>query len=157
MGTEQWKKEVATYVDKTRFAVLAYVRGDGTPQLRSMGSFVPDGIDLYFSTRKDAAKVGAIAAQPRVSFFFEHEGQELAQWKNLLLAGNAIALEDGDEHDRAVQLLSERNPRFRERVEKGGLSDTRIFRLNTQEVELLDYGKGFGHVEKIVLQKTESV
>ncbi|MBJ6724345.1 pyridoxamine 5'-phosphate oxidase family protein [Geomesophilobacter sediminis] len=157
MGREQWNNEVTTYVDKTRFAVLAYVREDGTPQLRSMGSFVPDGLKLYFSTRKDAAKVGEIGKQERITFFFEHEGQELNQWQNVHLAGPAARVEEGEEYRRAVQLLSERNPRFKERVEKGELPNIQLFRLDTEEVEFLDYGKGFGHVEKVTLRKSETV
>jgi pyridoxamine 5'-phosphate oxidase len=157
MSTEQLKAEVASYVDKTRFAVLAYVRNDGIPLLRSMGSFVPDGVNLYFSSRKDAAKVKEIGDRSRISFFFEHEGQELNQWQNLLLLGDAVKVTDGAELDKAVQLLSNRNPRFKERIEKGELASTQIFRLNTEEFEFLDYGKGFGHVEKVTLQKTESV
>ncbi|SRR6266568_6814818 len=157
MSTEQWKDEVVNYVDKTRFAVLAYVRNDGTPLLRSMGSFVPDGLNLYFTTRRDAAKVKEIGDRRRISFFFEHEGQELNQWKNLLLVGDAVKVEEGDEHKQAVQLLSNRNPRFKERVDKGELPGTQIFRLNTEEVEFLDYGKGFGHVEKVTLRKVESI
>ena len=157
MSTEQLKNDVATYVDKTRFAVLAYVRSDGAPLLRSMGSFDPDGVNLYFSTRKEAAKVKEINDRRRISFFFEHEGQELTQWKNLLLVGDAVKVDEGDELKHAVQLLSNRNPRFKERIDKGELPSTQIFKLNTEEVEFLDYGKGFGHVEKVTLQKAESV
>ncbi len=157
MSTEQWKNDVAAYADKTRFAVLAYVRNDGAPLLRSIGSFAPDGLNLYFTTRKDAAKVKEISDRRRISFFFEHEGQELAQWKNLLLVGDAVKVDEGDEFKHAVQLLSNRNPRFKDRVDKGELPGTQIFKLNTEEVEFLDYGKGLGHVEKVTLRKAESV
>lgn len=157
MSKVQLKDEVVNYVDKTRFAVLAYVRNDGTPLLRSMGSFVPDGLNLYFSTHKDAAKVKEIGDQQRISFFFEHEGQELNQWKNLLLLGDAIKVDGGDELDQAIKLLSNRNPRFKDRIDKGELPSTQIYRLNTEEIEFLDYGKGFGHVEKVTLRKAESI
>lgn len=157
MSQEQWKQDVVTYVDKTRFAVLAYVRNDAAPLLRSMGSFVPSGLDLYFSTRKDAAKVKEIADNSRISFLFEHDNQELNQWKSVLLIGDAVRVDSGEEFTKAVDLLSSRNPRFKERVDKGELAHTQIFKLKSEEVEYLDYGKGFGHVEKVVLQKDESV
>lgn len=156
MSQEQWEKDVVSYIDKTRFAVLAYVRSDAAPLVRSMGSFVPSGLDLYFSTRKDAAKVKEIGDQKRVSFFFEHDDQELNQWQSVLLIGDAVKVDDGAELNRAVELLSNRSPRFKERVEKGELASTQIFRLKTDEVEYLDYGKGFGHVEKVTLRKAES-
>ena len=157
MSQEQWKQDVVTYVDKTRFAVLAYVRNDAAPLLRSMGSFVPSGLDLYFSTRKDAAKVKEIADNSRISFLFEHDNQELNQWQSVLLIGDAVKVDSGEELNKAVELLSNRNPRFRERVDKGELALTQIFKLKTEEVEYLDYGKGFGHVEKVILQKSESL
>jgi nitroimidazol reductase NimA-like FMN-containing flavoprotein (pyridoxamine 5'-phosphate oxidase superfamily) len=157
MSQEQWEKEVVDYVDKTKFAVLAYVRNDQTPVLRSMGSFVPSGLDIYFSTRKDAAKVQEITGHKRVSFFFEHDNQELGQWKNLLFIGEAEKVDNGSELNRAVELLGNRNPRFKERVAKGDLPSTQIFRLKTKEIECLDYGKGIGHVQKITLQEDGSL
>ncbi len=157
MGQEQWKQDVVRYIDNTRFAVLAYVRNDNAPLLRTMGSFVPSGLDLYFSTRKDAGKVKEIGDNGRISFLFEHDNQELNQWQSVLLVGAAVKVDSGDEFTKAVDLLSNRNPRFKERVEKGELAHTQIFKLKSEEVEYLDYGKGFGHVEKIVLQKDESL
>lgn len=156
MSQDALREEITTYIDKTRFAVLAYSRNDGTPLLRSMGSFVPSDFDLYFSTRGDALKVRAISESSRVSFFFEHENQEIGQWKNVLLIGEAVKVVEGPELDRAVALLSDRNPRFRERVAKGELPNIAILRLKTEEVEFLDYGKGLGHVRKVTLQKKES-
>lgn len=157
MSQDQWREEVVDYVDRTKFAVLAYTRNDQAPIVRSMGSFVPSGLDLYFSTRRDAAKVQEISGRNRVSFFFEHDNQELGQWKNVLLIGEAEKVDSGAELDKAVELLGSRNPRFRERVARGELPDTQIFRLRTQEIEYLDYGKGLGHVRKITLEKEESL
>ena len=140
MGQEQWKQDVVRYIDKTRFAVLAYVRNDSAPLLRSMGSFVPSGLDLYFSTRKDAGKVKEIGDNGRISFLFEHDNQELNQWKSVLLVGAAVKVDSGEELTKAVDLLSNRNPRFKERVEKGELAGTQIFRLKTDEIEYLETG-----------------
>jgi pyridoxamine 5'-phosphate oxidase len=155
MSNDAWKEEVINYIDKTKFGVLGYVRNDGTPLLRSMGSFAPSGLDIYFSTRKQAAKVQAISGQKRISFLFEHDNQELNQWKNVLLTGDAELINPGPEQDKAVEILSNRSSRFKERIEKGELPQTQIFRLKTEEIEYLDYGKGFGHVQKITLQKPE--
>lgn len=157
MSQEQWREEVAEYIDKTRFAVLAYVRNDEAPVLRSMGSFVASGLDLYFSTRKDAPKVKEIDERKRISFFFEHESQELGQWRNVLLIGDALRVGCGAELEKAVELLSSRNPRFKERIAKGELANTQIFKLKTSDIEYLDYGKGVGHVQKITLEKEESL
>lgn len=156
MSQNAWQSEVTTYVDQTRFGVLAYLRNDGSPLLRSIGSFVPDGAGLYFTTRKDAAKVQSITDRKRISFLFEHDNQELSKWRSVLLIGDAEKVDAGAEYENAVSLLSNRNPRFKERVDKGELPTVQIFKLKTEEVEFLDYGKGFGHVQKVTLQKQES-
>jgi len=157
MSNAPLHREVADYIDATTFAVLAYVRNDQAPVLRAMGSFVSSGLDIYFSTRKDAAKVQEISQHPRISFFFEHDNQELSAWRNVLLVGHAERIETGVELQRAVDLLSSRNPRFRERIAQGDLPNTQIFKLKTEEVEYLDYGQGLGHVQKVVLDKKEPV
>ena len=157
MSQEQWRGEVTEYIDKTKFAVLAYVRNDQTPVQRSMGSFAPKGLDIYFSTRKDAHKVKEIVDNKRISFLFEHENQELSQWRNVLLIGEAAKTDNIEELDSAVELLSSRSPRFKERIAKGELANIQIFKLKTSEIEYLDYGKGIGHVQKIILEKDESL
>ena len=119
MSQQAWKEEVVRYIDATRFAVLAYVRVDGAPLQRSIGSFAPRGLDLYFSTRKEADKVQAISAKKRISFLFEHDNQDLTQWQSVLLIGDAEKIDDGAELDLAVQTLSLRNPRFKERIDRG--------------------------------------
>ena len=157
MGNAQLNREVADYIDATTFAVLAYVREDKTPVLRAMGSSVASGPDIYFSTRNGAAKVQEISKHPRISFFFEHDNQELPAWRNVLLVGNAEIIETGGEFQRAVDLLSGRIPHFKEQIAKGELPNTQIFKLKTEEIEYLDFGQGLGHVQKVVLDRKEPV
>jgi pyridoxamine 5'-phosphate oxidase len=56
-----------------------------------------------------------------------------------------------------VGILSDRNPRFKERIEKGELPNIQLYKLKTRDIEYVDYGKGFGHVEKFTLNKEEEV
>jgi general stress protein 26 len=157
MPLEQRKSEISDYVNATRFATLAYVREDGSPVQRSFGSFALAGYDVIFSTRKAAAKVRDIVTNNKVSFFFEHESQELANWRNALFVGEAHKIEEPRELDWAVGILSERNPRFKERIEKGELPNIQLFKLKTRDIEYIDYGKGAGHVEKFTLSKSEEL
>lgn len=144
-------KEIRDYIAGSKFAVLNYVRDDLAPVSRAMGSFAPDGLDLFFSTRKEAAKVREIARNKRVSFFFEHDNQTAESWRNVLLIGDAQPVADGEEYARGVELLSAKNPRFRERAASGELSDTAIFRVRTKEIEFLDRTRGQGFVQKVSL------
>jgi pyridoxamine 5'-phosphate oxidase len=151
MSQLSWQSEVLNYITNTKFAILAYVREDKTPLLRSMGSFALSSFDLYFSSGKDTSKVTEIIKNPQVSFFFEHDNQNLEGWKSVLLLGRAELLIAGTEYNNAIELLSNRNPRFKERVVKGELTSTAIFKLKTREIEYLDYWKGFGNVQKYQL------
>jgi nitroimidazol reductase NimA-like FMN-containing flavoprotein (pyridoxamine 5'-phosphate oxidase superfamily) len=136
--------EVRQYIRQSIFGVLSYVREDLAPIARSIGSFAIDGDDLFFSTAKNAAKVREIALHPRVSFHFEHEGQSLENWKNVLLVGDAELTSPGSaEHELAVGLLSAKSPRFRDRVERGEVGAIAIFRVRVHEFQYLDVTKGY--------------
>lgn len=137
-------REILDYVTTSKFGLLTYVRSDLAPISRAMGSFAPDGIDLFFSTGRDTAKVPEIARNERVSFYFEHDGQLPENWKSVLLIGDAELLEGGDDYDVAVSLLIAKSPRFRERVEKGDLAGAAVYRINTREVQFLDRSRGYG-------------
>jgi len=147
----KWEEEVIGYMANTRFAILAYIREDKTPILRSMGSFAPNGLELYFSSHKDAVKVKEMETNQQVSFFFEHDNQVLESWKNVLIIGKAELIEQEPELNRAIELLSSKNPRFKERIAKGELVNSVIYKIKTREIEYLDYSNGFGFVQKFKL------
>ncbi|GAM10288.1 pyridoxamine 5'-phosphate oxidase [Geobacter sp. OR-1] len=155
MPLEQRKSEITGYANGSRFATLAYIRHDGSPVLRTLGSFALADYDVIFSTKKGAAKVRDISENNRVSFYFEHDGQELSNWKNALFIGEAHTIEEQRELDWAVGILSDRNPRFKDRIAKGELPNIQLFKVKTRDIEYIDYGKGPGHVEKFTLSKEE--
>lgn len=96
------------YIAETRFVILASVNGEASPGLRTLASFANDGLEVYFSTGKNTAKVEQIAANPAVTFLFQQEGQELSGFKNVTYAGRAQPVTGEGEWAKAVRLLSER-------------------------------------------------
>ncbi len=143
--SKELHQKIHDYIAATRWATLATVRDGTKPVLRAMGSFVPDnGLNVYYSTAKTADKVKDVEKNGWVNFFFQHEGQELQTFKNVALIGIAHEVKEGEEHKKAVDLLSARNPRFKARVEKGELKDIGIFKIEPKEIKYLDYAKGFG-------------
>lgn len=138
------KKTIIEYISKTKWGTLASVREDNAPVLRAMGSFALDGLDIVFSTPINTGKVKDIARNSLVNFFFQHEGQDLATFKNAAVIGHASEIKDAAELKKAIDLLSARNPRFKARAEKGDLKDTAIYKVKTTEVKYLDFAKGFG-------------
>ncbi|NTW68844.1 MAG: hypothetical protein HGB23_03220 [Chlorobiaceae bacterium] len=152
MSNEENKKEILQYILDSKFALLNYVRQDLTPLSRAIGSFAPDGDDLYFSSSKESAKIGEIANNKRVSFYFEHDNQELENWKSLLLIGDAEPLSHGSsDFEKAVERIGARNPRFRERVANGDTANIVLYRISTRELEYLDRSKGNIPARKLVV------
>ena len=136
--------EVKNYIRNTKFATLGYVSTEGVPSLRAMGSFNIDDLDLYFSSSKSAAKVASIEENSKISFLFQHEGQELSTFKSVTYVGNAKQIKCDTEYQKAVKLLSEKSERFRERAENGQLEDTALFKVVPESLKLLDYSNGIG-------------
>ncbi|NTW52529.1 MAG: hypothetical protein HGB22_08075 [Chlorobiaceae bacterium] len=139
MSREERLAEIQQYILDTKYALLTYVRSDLSPITRTMGSFAPDGLNIFFSTGKATSKVKEIEKNRRASFFFEHDNQLPEQWKSLLLVGEAEALSAGSsDYDKAVERLAAKSPRFRQRVENGELDSAAIYRINTSELEYVD-------------------
>lgn len=144
--------EIQSYIQESKFALLTYVRSDLTPVTRAMGSFAPNGENLYFSTGRESAKVQEIEKNKRVSFYFEHDNQLPESWKSVLLIGDAEQVTSGSvDYATALERLGAKSPRFKERIIKGDLDSAVIYRLGTREVEYLDRSKGYGPPVKIIV------
>jgi len=153
MTEQELKQEIVQYVKDIPYGVLAYVRADGVPVQRTFGAFAFDHDDIVFSSRKAAAKVQAIVNHPKVSFFLERMDQELNAWKSVLYVGEAAPIENAEELKVALAALSARSPFIKDLVEQGAMGEFQLFRLRTSEIEYLDFGKGFGYVDKIAVGK----
>lgn len=125
-----------------RFISLATTSDDG-PVVRSLGSWAIRGTTLYFSTSRSSAKVAQLARDPRVSAQLLPEGQEIAKLHNLVINGAAQLL-DGAARNAAIQAIGAKNPRFKERAEKGQLGDSVVYGVQAKQVKVLDFSKGLG-------------
>lgn len=144
--------EILQYILESKHAVLTYVRRDLAPVNRAMGSFAPLGNDLFFSTGKDTAKVAEIEHNKRVSFYFEHDNQAAEQWKSVLLIGKAEQVQTGGkDYDAAIQRLSAKSPKFRDRVAKGDLGNAAIYKVAVSELEFVDRSKGYGPPQRVLI------
>jgi len=138
---EQIKQITHDYIQATKWATLATVRKDHAPVLRVMGSFAAEGVDIYFSTRRKTGKVEDIEKNNLVSFYFQHENQPRDTFKNLAIIGQAHEVTEKDAREKAVSLLSSKNPNLLKRIEIDGWADTAIYKITTQEIKILDYSR----------------
>jgi pyridoxamine 5'-phosphate oxidase len=143
-------EEFAFIASNARFLSLATVES-GSPVIRTLGSWAISGTRLFFSTSIHADKVKQIAASSAVSAQLLPEGQELSNLRNLVIDGEAVRLE-GDAQKAAIDAISARNPRFKERAEKGQLAETALFEVLPRRVKLLDFSRGLGPAAVAVYQ-----
>lgn len=144
MSNDNLKQVISDYINQTRFATLATVRSDQAPVLRVMGSFVSEGLDVYFSTRVNTGKVEHIQQNNLVSFYFQHEGQDPSKFKNVALIGAAHQVTERAELEQAIKLLGDRNPRFKDRIQTEEAKSTAIYRIKTKEIKYHDSSQGAG-------------
>jgi nitroimidazol reductase NimA-like FMN-containing flavoprotein (pyridoxamine 5'-phosphate oxidase superfamily) len=138
-----------------RFVSLATLSEDG-PVVRSLGSWAIRGSTVYFSTSQSSNKVAQLARDPRVSIQLLAEGQELPKLRNLVLNGSAKLLA-GDERNSAIEALGSRNPRFKERADKGQLGDAAIYGVKATQAKVLDFSKGVGPAALTVFEEATRV
>jgi len=140
------RQEIIDYIDTTPWAELATVRGDGTPVIRTMGALALDngGATLYFATFPGAEKTRHIDSNSRVSFFFQHEGQQLQEFRNVELLGDAGKVTGEDDIRHVAELISARSPFVKEFIEKNGIAVFDYYEVRVTEVKYLDYRNGIG-------------
>jgi len=103
---EMSREEIARLLGRGWYGHLACSR-DGHPYVVPM-SYVYDGGDLYFFTT-EGTKTEFIAANHEVCFQVE-EVESPDDWQSVMLTGRAELLRDAAEIERAMYLVSERNP-----------------------------------------------
>ncbi len=145
-------KEAEAYIAETKRVVLATVTLEGEPALRTLGGFASDGLTVYLSTSKTSGKVEQLEVNPQATLLFQHEGQEVPGFRNVILTGTVTQVSSisGSEYEKAIALLSTKSPRFKERAEKGDLEGNVILKLEPRKVKLLDLSKGLAGEEVIL-------
>jgi len=144
MSEKKLENEIIDYIAKAKLAIIATVKDGGVPALRTVGSFAPDGLTVYFSTGKDTEKVKQIEKNQNVAVFFQHEGQERGKFRYVSITGVARQLAEKSSLDQAISVLSARNPNFKQRVEKGEIDKIAIFKIEPRSIKDLDYSRGAG-------------
>jgi hypothetical protein len=74
--------------------------------------------------------------------------------ERLSILADRIQTSITDEGDlrQAVEAISARNTYIRDVAAREGLKDFALYRLRTQSIEWLDYAKGQGHLDTLVVE-----
>ena len=98
--------EMAALLSRAEYGHLALAR-DGHPYVVPM-HYAFDGEDIYFFTT-EGTKTEFVEANHEVCFQVE-EVADASRWRSVMLTGRAKRLAKSEEVERAMQLITERNP-----------------------------------------------
>ena len=128
--------EMAALLARAEYGHLGLAR-DGHPYVVPM-HYAFDGEDIYFFTT-EGTKTEFIEANHEVCFQVE-EVADASRWRSVMLTGRAKRLAKPEEVERAMQLITERNPTLTpalNRTEIGAwkrLANIAVYRLRPEAV-----------------------
>jgi nitroimidazol reductase NimA-like FMN-containing flavoprotein (pyridoxamine 5'-phosphate oxidase superfamily) len=136
-------------LDEQLKMAISTVRPDGWPQVTIVG-YANEGWTIYFLIFRDSQKFANIGRDDRVALAVNTESRSLGEIKAVYAGAHAAEIKDPNERARAWQLLLERHPNLGD----FGLPDdstTALMRAKCKYVSVLDYSKGIGHSEELVV------
>lgn len=136
-----------------RMMAISTVRPDGWPQTTIVG-FANDGWTIYFAIFRSSQKFANIQMDDRVSIAVSSEPRSLGQIKAVYAGACASEVTDPQERELAWRLLTERHPNLAD-FGPPDPSDEALMRATCRYVSVLDYSKGIGHTEDLVVGDEE--
>jgi nitroimidazol reductase NimA-like FMN-containing flavoprotein (pyridoxamine 5'-phosphate oxidase superfamily) len=131
------KAEMVALLLRVGFGHLGCTR-DGRPYVVPM-HYAYDSEDLYFFTT-EGMKTAYIAANPQVCLQVE-EVVDASHWRSVMVTGHAERITATDEMERAMQLITERNPTLTPAINKTQLdawiraSNVAIYRVRPDIID----------------------
>lgn len=133
---------------------LATLRDDGFPQATTV-SYASDGLAIYFGCSVHAQKAHNLARDQRVSLTVDLPYERWDQIRGLSLGGLAARLSDPGQVLQVGRLFVDKFPALRDGFALGE-EETALFCVTPLVIALLDYRKGFGHVDLVEAGELET-
>ena len=142
------KRQVLALLAHHRIMTVATNRPDGWPQATTVG-YVNNGLTLYFLCSPESQKAKNLARDDRVSLTIDHDTTNPMAITGLSMAARAEPATDAAEVAEVFGLLDKRYPEYAGFAIKP--EEIRVYRVVPKVISVLDYTKGFGHSELVVL------
>jgi nitroimidazol reductase NimA-like FMN-containing flavoprotein (pyridoxamine 5'-phosphate oxidase superfamily) len=146
---EALRKKILDLLDHHRIMTVATNRPDGWPQATTVG-YCNDGLTLYFLCSPQSQKAQNLASDNRISLTIDHDTSDPTTITGLSMAAHARATDDPAEIAKAMKLLAVKYPEYAG-FPMPDPQDMRIFRVTPMAISILDYTKGFGHTDLVIL------
>lgn len=151
MLTSAQRDFIVSIIDGAADLTVATVRADGWPQA-TVVSFANDGLAIYFGTSAQSQKAQNIARDDRVSVTINCPyGDDWKTIRGVSIGGRARRITDADELAKVGALMMRKFPQIAEFVDFGAGMEMALFRIDAEVISVLDYSKGFGHVEQLTV------
>lgn len=142
--------EIAAILAEGQDMTIATVRPDGWPQATTV-SYASAGTTVYFGCGAASQKARNLAANDRVSLTVNLPYKDWSQIRGLSLSGRASRIQDAEELGRVGVLFMEKFPELAQYIDTPP-DEMAMFRIDPEVASVLDYGKGFGHAELVMLK-----
>jgi nitroimidazol reductase NimA-like FMN-containing flavoprotein (pyridoxamine 5'-phosphate oxidase superfamily) len=146
---ETLRKKILDLLDHHRIMTVATNRPDGWPQATTVG-YCNECLTLYFLCAPHSQKAQNLANDDRISLTIDHDTSDPMTITGLSMAAHARAVDDPAETAKAMKLLGEKYPEYAG-FPMPSLQDIRIFRVTPRVISILDYTKGFGHTDLVIV------
>lgn len=142
---------IVSIIDGAADLTIATLRADGWPQATTV-SFASDGLAIYFGANGQSQKAKNIARDDRVSVTINCPYTD--DWQSIRgvsIGGRARRVRDDDELAKVGALMMKKFPQIAQFVDFDSNFEMAIFRIDAEVISVLDYSKGFGHVEQLAV------
>jgi nitroimidazol reductase NimA-like FMN-containing flavoprotein (pyridoxamine 5'-phosphate oxidase superfamily) len=145
---EPIRQKILELLDQHRIMTVATNRPDGWPQATTVG-YVNEGLTLYFLCAPQSQKAQNLARDDRISLTIDHDSSAPMVITGLSMAAHAEPIDDPSEVAKALGMLGAKYPEYAFPMPKPG--EIRMFRVTPTVISVLDYTKGFGHTDLIMV------
>lgn len=143
------EEQAIRILDAHRIMAISTVRPDGWPQTTIVG-YANDGLLIYFLISRNSQKLANIEHDNRISIAVGEEPADLRAARAVFAGAYASEVADAEHRANAWRLLVRRHPNLAG-SELPERSQAALMRAECKFVSVLDYTKGLGHTEALMI------
>ncbi|WP_022850826.1 pyridoxamine 5'-phosphate oxidase family protein [Limisalsivibrio acetivorans] len=155
--TEELREKMIEIISSCKDMAISTIREDGWPQANTVG-FVNMDENIFFETFAGSSKAKNIERDPRVSIAIWPPYENVGNGCGISMAAYAEKVTDEATAKECSRLLLEKMPELAEISYNDGdpvFPDPNItkYRLRPVVISILDFEKGFGHADFVVMNE----
>ena len=135
-----FRQRIIDFISSVEYSELITVVNN-VPHIRPM-VYVNQGLKIYMATRKGAAKVQQIIANPHVSVIIIKSFKENENTKEAIIEGLASRVTEETERKWVFESFRHKPLTFQEWAERGNPDDYEVIKIEPRLIKYFDYALG---------------